>query len=93
MRRAAGWRWRKLPARAQIVVTPMILSLLMSGIVSTISTLKAVGWAEASLPRLLQAWGLSYVIAFPAALVTMPIVRRIVGRLVELPEPGASLRR
>lgn len=84
---------RKLPARAQIVVMPMILSLLMSGIVSSISTLKAIGWAEVTLPRLLQAWGVSYLIAFPAALLVMPIVRRIVALLVEIPEKPASLRR
>jgi hypothetical protein len=84
---------RKLPARAQIVVMPMILSLLMSGVVSSISTLKAIGWAEVTLPRLLQAWGVSYLIAFPAALLVMPIVRRIVALLVEIPEKPASLRR
>lgn len=84
---------RKLPARAQIVVMPMILSLLMSGVVSSISTLKAIGWAEVTLPRLLQAWGVSYVIAFPAALLVMPIVRRIVALLVEIPETRASLHR
>lgn len=76
---------RRLPARAQIVVAPMILSLLMSGIVSGISTLKAVGFAAITLDGYLQAWGLSYMIAFPAALLVMPIVRRIVGLLVEQP--------
>jgi hypothetical protein len=74
---------RKLPARSQIVVMPMILSLLMSGIVATISTLKAIGWDPHLLPRVLQAWAVSYLIAFPAALVVMPLVRRIVAALVE----------
>ena len=83
-------RWRKLPARAQVVVMPMILSLLMSGIVSSISTVKAIGLAEVTVWRLLQAWGVSYMIAFPAALLVMPIVRRAVALLVESPETGRN---
>jgi len=83
-------RWRKLPARAQVIVMPMILSLLMSGIVSSISTVKAIGLAEVTIPRLLQAWGVSYMIAFPAALLVMPIVRRTVAFLVESPQKSQN---
>ena len=36
-------RFRKLPAKAAYVLTPMILSFLMSGIVASIATLRAVG--------------------------------------------------
>lgn len=89
---AARFRWRKLPARAQVIVMPMILSLLMSGIVSGISTVKAIGLAEVTILRLLQAWGVSYMIAFPAALLVMPIVRRAVALLVESPEMGRNGR-
>jgi len=78
-------RFRKLPAKAHAIVFPMILSLLMSGVVSTIATLKAVGLEADILSRILQAWGLSYVIAFPSALVVMPVVKRIVGSIVEVP--------
>ncbi|MDY0871514.1 DUF2798 domain-containing protein [Dongia rigui] len=85
---ATRFRWRKLPARAHFVVMPMILSLLMSGIVSSISTIKAIGIADVTAGRLLQAWGVSYMIAFPAALMVMPIVRRVVALLVESPGNG-----
>jgi energy-converting hydrogenase Eha subunit A len=78
-------RLRKLPARAHIVVMPMILSLLMSGVVSSISTIKVIGLADVTAERLLQAWGISYMIAFPTALLVMPIVRRVVALLVESP--------
>jgi hypothetical protein len=85
MHRSPPLRFKKLPARAQIVVFPLILSLLMSGVVSTIATLKAVGLESGILLKILQAWGISYAIAFPTALVVMPVVRRIVAALVELP--------
>lgn len=87
---AGRFRWRRLPAGAQVIVMPMILSLLMSGIVSSISTMKAIGLAEVTILRLLQAWGVSYMIAFPAALLVMPIVRRVVALLVESPETGRN---
>ncbi|WP_112664335.1 DUF2798 domain-containing protein [Microvirga flavescens] len=84
-RSETAFRFRKLPARAQIVVFPMILSLLMSGVVSTIATLKAVGFEPGIVWKILQAWGVSYAIAFPSALAVMPVVRKIVAAIVETP--------
>ncbi len=80
-----GLRWKKLPARTQGVVFPMILSLLMSGIVSTIATLNATGLEGEVLFKILRAWGVSYLIAFPTALLVIPIVRRIVAVIVQSP--------
>lgn len=76
---------RKLPARAHHIVFPAVLSFLMSGIVTAIATIQAVGLAPDLPTRILSAWALSYAIAFPTALVVMPIVRRIVGWIVETP--------
>lgn len=83
--RASGFRFRKLPAKAQSIVFPMVLSLLMSGIVSTIATVRAVGIQPDILYKIVQAWGLSYMIAFPSALAVMPLVRRVVALIVEAP--------
>lgn len=74
---------KKLPPRAQIVVVPMLLSLLMSGIVSSIATVNAVGLSSDLPARILRAWSMSYAIAFPAALLVMPVVRRIAALIVE----------
>lgn len=76
---------RKLPARAQVILTPMILSLLMSGVVSAVATVAATGLAPGVAGHILHAWGLSYLIACPTAIVVLPLVRRIVGLLVESP--------
>ncbi|NIX77180.1 DUF2798 domain-containing protein [Microvirga sp. c23x22] len=88
MRCSPPLRFKKLPAKAQFVVFPLILTLLMSGVVSTIATLKVAGFEPGILLKILQAWGISYAIAFPTALVVMPLVRRIVAALVELPAKG-----
>lgn len=75
-------RRRKLPAR-YAVVSPLVLSLLMTFIVSFISTLKSLG-LHSNLPAIwLTAWGLSWLVAFPTLLLVLPMVRRIVGWLCE----------
>lgn len=74
---------RKLPARYAAIVSPLVLSLLMTFIVSFISTLKSLG-AQPNLPAIwLTAWGLSWLVAFPTLLLVLPLVRRIVGWLCE----------
>ncbi|TIS62582.1 MAG: DUF2798 domain-containing protein [Mesorhizobium sp.] len=76
-------RRRKLPARYASVVSPLVLSLLMTFIVSFISTLKSLGLHH-DLPAIwLTAWGLSWLVAFPTLLLVLPVVRRIVGWLCE----------
>lgn len=80
-------RFRKLPASAAHILTPMILSFLMSGIVAGIATLRAFGLAPDILNKILHAWMLSYPVAFPSAMIVLPIVRRVVGLVVEQPTP------
>ena len=74
---------RKLPARSQMILTPLILSGLMSFVVSAIATVKAVGMEPMVLDRIFQAWSVSFPVAFPTAVLVMPLVRRFVGLVVE----------
>jgi hypothetical protein len=77
--------FRKLPPRAALVVTPLILSILMTSIVSLISTLNGVGLTPGFLDLWLRAWGLSWIVAFPVLLFVLPAVRRVTAALVHLP--------
>jgi hypothetical protein len=79
---------RRLPARYATLLMPFILSILMSGIVSFIATVKHIGLADGLMRLWLDAWQISWVIAFPALLIVLPIVRWIVSILVE-PAPPA----
>ncbi|AWK85503.1 DUF2798 domain-containing protein [Azospirillum thermophilum] len=76
---------RKLPARYAAIVMPLVLSVLMTCIVSAISTLRGVGMVDGVHVMWLQAWGLSWLVAFPTLLLVLPLVRRIVGMVVETP--------
>jgi len=73
----------KLPARSARWVTPLLLSVFMTCIVSLISTLKGVGMAPGVLRTWLGAWAVSWVIAFPISLVVLPLVRKATAFVVE----------
>lgn len=76
------FRFRKLPTRCGALVTPLILSGLMTLIVSAISTLRVLGPTPAFLQSWPGAWGLSWLIAFPVLLLVLPVVRRLTALLV-----------
>jgi hypothetical protein len=73
----------KLPARMGAVVVPLLLSIFMTCIVSVISTLRSIGIPDGFIEIWLQAWGLSWVVAFPTLLVALPAVRRLARMVVE----------
>jgi hypothetical protein len=76
---------RKLPARSASLVTPLVLSVLMTFVVSAISTARSLGLGPDFLATWPAAWGLSWAVAFPTLLLVLPLVRRIVGLVVEAP--------
>ena len=82
---------RRLPARYGAVLTPFVLSIVMSFIVSGISTVKSIGLGDAFWRRWAEAWAVSWMVAFPTLLVILLVVRRIVAALVE-PPPTATGR-
>lgn len=76
-------RFRKLPRRYAAILTPLLLSLLMTCVESAISIIRSRGFDATALALWPSAWALSWIVAFPVLLVVMPLVRRIVGWIVE----------
>ena len=77
----------KLPARYAAIVLPFILSLLMTFVISGVSTLMSLGPTPAFVATWPAAWALSWLVAFPTLVALLPLVRRIVARVVESPPP------
>ncbi|MCX8282467.1 DUF2798 domain-containing protein [Phyllobacterium sp. 0TCS1.6C] len=74
---------RKLPARYSSIITPFILSVLMTFVVSFVATVRNLGM-HADLPyHWVTAWAFSWVVAFPTLLLVLPVVRRIVSSICE----------
>jgi hypothetical protein len=74
---------KKIPARFGAFVTPLLLSLMMSFVVSFISTLRGIGWADNLVSTWMGAWGMSWLVAFPTMLLLLPMVRRLSSAIVE----------
>lgn len=79
----SGLQMTKLPARFNAIAMPLVLSVLMSCLVSFIATLRATGFDGFALTSWMQAWGLSWMVAFPALFVMLPLARKVVAALVE----------
>lgn len=73
----------KLPARYAALVMPLFLSILMTFIVSMVSTLRSIGPVPGFLSIWLGAWGLSWLVAFPALLLVLPLVRKATAAVVQ----------
>jgi Protein of unknown function (DUF2798) len=76
---------RKLPAACARWLAPLLISILMSAIVSAVATLMNTGPGTAFMLSWPRAWGTSWAVAFPALLVILPFVRRIVAAMVQPP--------
>lgn len=75
--------FKKLSKRTAHFLTPLLVSLMMTCIVSAVSVLRAQGLSGQFLHVWLPAWGMSWVIAFPALLLVLPFVRHVVARMTE----------
>lgn len=76
----------KLPARYGGIITPFIISVFMSCVVSGVATAKSIGLASGFVSLWMSAWAASWLVAFPTLLVVVPVVRRITAVLVHPPE-------
>lgn len=74
-----------IPAKYAHIAFGFFLSLIMSGLISGVSTVSALGLVAIMSGVWLKAWASSWIVAFPSVLVVAPIARRIVGRLVKPP--------
>lgn len=80
---------KKIPSKYINFVMPLILSLFMTLIVSGIATFKNMGVNYATIPYWMSAWFTAFPIAFPALLCVLPLVKKLVGFIVESPDPSS----
>ncbi len=77
--------FRKLPARYATLIQPMILAAIMTFVVSGIATARALGVSPGFVSNWMTSWGISWLVAFPTMILALPPVRRLVGKIVEMP--------
>ena len=78
----------KLASRHAQWVMPLFLTFFMTCVVSFISTLKGVGWKPGFGSIWLASWMWSWLVAFPAVLVVLPLVKRLTAAIVDVRPPA-----
>jgi hypothetical protein len=73
---------QKLSPRYARIVTPLILTFIMSAIISGLSTAISVGLNWTALAIWPKAWLASWAIAFPAASLVLPLAQWLTGFVV-----------
>ena len=75
----------KLPPKFAVVVMPLLMSGLMSGIICMVNLLRAMGWSVNVWRAWPGSWLLAWAVAFPTVMVVMPLVKKLTVKLVRLP--------
>ena len=73
---------KKLPARAHKFALPLGTTLFMTFLVSGVATYRVLGWDERMVVNWMESWMISWVIAAPTMYFVMPMVRRLLDRIV-----------
>ena len=75
----------KLPPRYALVVMPLLMSGLMSGIICMVNLVRAMGWSVQALQAWPGTWMVAWAVAFPTVLVVIPIVKKLTAYVVRMP--------
>lgn len=70
----------KLRTRFAALITPLIVSILMTGIISLICVVGSAGFV---LTLWLRSWCRSWLVAFPVLIVILPLARMATECIVE----------
>ena len=72
-----------MPARFAPILFAFFLSGIMSLVVCSVATLRAMGLVDGFLAQVTSSWLFSWAVAFPVVMVVAPFVRKLVGRIVK----------
>lgn len=74
----------KLPPKFALIVMPLLMSGMMSGIISMVNLVRSLGLSQQALHAWPGTWLLAWAVAFPTVMLVMPVVKRITQKLVRL---------
>lgn len=64
---------------------PLILSGIMSCAISSFNLFLKLGWVDGFFSIWLHAWSLSWLMAFPLIMIMLPLVRKLLSKIVAQP--------
>ncbi len=73
---------KKLPDRTHKFALPLCTTFFMTFLVSGVVTYRVLGWDERMITNWMASWMISWVIAAPTMYFVMPMVRRLLDRVI-----------
>ncbi|MBU3919065.1 MAG: DUF2798 domain-containing protein [Alphaproteobacteria bacterium] len=83
---------RKLPVRLFQPLFGLFMAFFMSFLMSGAITALNIGFPPDFSGRWMHAWGIAFVLAYPAILIVAPVARRLALRFAESPFAAPSAR-
>jgi hypothetical protein len=77
---------KKLPAKYASVLVPFFLSMIMTCLVCFINIVRLVGLNEGFVSKWFAGWMMAWLISFPTVLVVLPLVKKMLSYIVEIPK-------
>lgn len=74
---------KKLAPRYMRYALPLCLTFIMTFLVSGVATIRALGLADGVFAKWAESWMFSWCIAFPTMFFLLPVVRRLLGHVIE----------
>lgn len=62
---------------------PLALTFIMTFLISGVATIRAIGLVDDMPSRWMESWLASWILAFPIMLFLMPVMRRLLSRVIE----------
>lgn len=78
---------RKLHAHYAPVVFGLLTSATFALIMSGVLLLVNRGLVPGFIALWMRSFGIAFIVAFPTSLIVIPIIRRVVGTIVDNPNP------
>ena len=73
---------KKLPATYRRLALSLGTSFFMSFVVSGVATYRVLGLSVAMMERWMTSWMIAWAVASPTMYFAMPLVRRVVDRII-----------
>jgi len=74
---------KKLPYRYYKYALPLGTSFFMTFLVTGVATWRVLGWDRTMFKMWFSSWMIAWVIAAPTMFFMMPVVRRVLSRVID----------
>jgi hypothetical protein len=79
----------KISKKYEQKLTLVIMVLVMTFVVTFVGTIKNIGFTSDFILQWLKAWGFAYVVALPAVMLIMPLIKIVISKMIYNDKPAS----